>query len=231
MSLCQVEQRKLPQLQAATSVAVLALRHHIPLDLLALFLRRHNQREKNSAVDCSYCVQGASAASVWSEASDCCWGTDSDSDGNWIINAGSQRVLQGSGCSSLTWTQGSRSFPGRHQRQLFSGMCLWTTHLDTSPSPDTSRLSGVQVRRPSGACRRTEPDIWGQRRTWNTKKLFTKQQNDSISPYLLCKVSWVNQRLKWTIVIYVMKAGSPNLLWSSSSRIKPTLSELLQLIY
>lgn len=46
MSLCQVEQRKLPQLQAATSVAVLALCRRIPLDPPALFLRRHNQREK-----------------------------------------------------------------------------------------------------------------------------------------------------------------------------------------
>lgn len=64
MSLCQVEQRKLPQLRAATSAAVLALCRRIPLDLPALFLRRHNQREKNSTVDCSYCVQGAGAASV-----------------------------------------------------------------------------------------------------------------------------------------------------------------------
>lgn len=71
----------------------------------------------------------------------------------WIISSPGRR--------SLTWTRGSRSFPGRRRRRPSAARCLWTSRLDTSPSPDTSPLSSAPARRPSGACRRTEPDICG----------------------------------------------------------------------
>lgn len=70
-------------------------------------------------------------------------------------------IISSPGWSSLTWTRGSRSFPGRRRRRPSAARCLWTSRLDTSPSPDTSPLSSAPARRPSGACRRTEPDICG----------------------------------------------------------------------
>lgn len=167
MSLCQVEQRKRPQLRAATSVAVIALCLRVPLDLLGFFSRETQSAWKRLycklqllCIGCCHCL--CVKGSLWLLLGH-------RQPLRWQLGAGSLTLevkasLQGSGCTSLTWTRGSRSFPGRHRRQLFSGRCLWTTHLDTSPSPDTSPLSEVQVRRPSGACRRTEPDIWGQRR-------------------------------------------------------------------